>query len=90
MAGRQRPAQDDRADHRPQRVVDVVDLEQGSPASLAALEVLVNRRPITTGERVADIGTELAACFTALLVVSGGQVLLEERLPQSLLGPASP
>jgi hypothetical protein len=90
MAGRERSAQDDWCDHRPQRVVDVVDLKQSSPASLALLEVLIHRRAITTRHRVADVGTELAPSCTALLVVSGRQVLLEERLPQSLLGPARP
>jgi len=90
MAGRERSAQDDWCDHRPQRVVDVVDLKQSSPASLALLEVLIHRRAITTRHRVADVGTELAPRCTALLVVSGRQVLLEERLPQSLLGPARP
>lgn len=90
MAGRERPAQDDWCDHGPQRVVDVVHLKQSGPASLALLEVLIHCCSITTGQRVADVGTELAPRFPALLVVSGREMLLEERLPQSLLGPACP
>ena len=91
MAGRERAtAQDDWCDHRPQRVVDVVDLKQRCPASLALIEMLIHSCSITTGQRVADVGTELAPRFTAFLVVSGREVLLEERLPQSLLGAASP
>jgi hypothetical protein len=90
MAGRERAAQDDWGDHRPQRVVDVVDLKQRSSASLALPEMFLHGRAITTGQRVADVGAELPPRFTALLVVGGREVLLEERLPQSLLGPAGP
>ena len=90
MTRRERPTEDDGCDHRPQRVVDVVDLKQSGPTPRALLDVRIHGCAITTGQRVADVGTELAPRFAALLVVSGRKVLLEERLPQSLLGPACP
>jgi hypothetical protein len=89
-AGRERPTQDDWSDHRPQCVVDVVDLEQSSPTPRALFDVRIHGGSITTGQRVTDVGTELAPRFAALLVVSGRKVLLKERLPQPLLGPACP
>jgi hypothetical protein len=90
VAGRQRSAQDDWGDRCPQRVVDVIDLKQHGTASLAPREVLIYGRSVTTGQRIAEVGAEQAPRFTTLLVVGGREVLLEERLPQSLLGPAGP
>jgi hypothetical protein len=81
-------AQDDGRDDRAQGVVDVVYLEQCGPAGLTTREVLVHCRPVTTGQRIADVRAESAPCLAALLVVGGREVLLEERLPQSLLGPS--
>jgi hypothetical protein len=90
VAGHQRAAQDDWGDRCPQRVVDVIDLKQHGTASLAPREVFIYGRSVTTGQRIADVGAELAPRFTTLLVVGVREVLLEERLPQSLLGPAGP